>query len=235
MRPAAITPIVLLPGMDGTGALLKDLAAGLASHRPVQLIAYPVDRSLSYAELAAYVTQRVPDRRFVILGESFSGPIAIDIAATDARVAGLILASSFARHPLPSQLAALAGLFDVRWLPKRLIAGMLMGAAATPELSARLAQVLAGLPHDILQARARDALRVDKRDRLRGLTCPVMCLQGRFDRVAGKRQIDEIVAQQPRCQIHRFDASHMLLATHPEAAAGAIEDFCSAVERGAGF
>ncbi|MCC8965549.1 hypothetical protein H8A95_25360 [Bradyrhizobium sp. Pear76] len=230
MTSSAAMPVVLLPGMDGTGELLKDLAGRLAQHRPVQLLAYPLDRPLSYPELASYVAERTPNQSFVILGESFSGPIAIDIAAADSRVAGLILASSFARHPLPAQLAALAGLVDLRWLPKRLIERALMGATATPELSACLHQVLAGLPQRILRGRAREVLRVDRRERLRGLSCPVMCLHGRFDHLVSSRQVGEIVAAQPRCQVHLLDASHMLLATHPEAAAKVIDDFCQAVE-----
>lgn len=235
MSPLAAMPIVLLPGMDGTGELLKGLAERLALQRPVQLLAYPLDRSLGYPELADYVAERTPKRSFVILGESFSGPIAIDIAATDSRVAGLILASSFARHPLPARLAALAGLVDVRWMPKRLVERALMGATTTPELSARLHQVLATLPRNVLRERAREVLRVDRRNRLREITCPVMCLHGRFDRLVRDRQVGEIVAAQPRCQIHWLDASHMLLATHPETAAKAIDDFCVAVEGRAGL
>ena len=225
------TPIILLPGMDGTGELLRTLADQLALHRPVQLFAYPPDRPLSYAELTTYVVERAPNRPFVVLGESFSGPIAIEIAATDPRAAGLVLASSFARHPLPAQFAALAGLLDLRWLPKRIIATALMGSTATPELTARLHQVLAALPHEVLQYRAREVLRVDKRDRLREITCPVLCLHGRFDYLVNRRQVDEIVTAQPRCQVHWFDSSHMLLATHPEAAVKAINQFCEHLDK----
>jgi hypothetical protein len=89
------TAIVLLPGMDGTGELLGNLSDELSTHRPVQLIGYRVDRPLSYDQLIFYVRERVPNDRFVILGESFSGPIAIEIAATDPRVVRLVLASLF--------------------------------------------------------------------------------------------------------------------------------------------
>jgi len=222
-KPEA-TPIILLPGMDGTGELLKALADQLALRRPVQLLAYPSDQPLSYAQLTTYVVERAPNRPFVILGESFSGPIAIEVAATDPRAVGLVLASSFARHPLPAQLAALTRLLDLRWLPKRIIA--LMGSTTTPELTARLHQVLAALPYEILQFRAREVLRVDKRNRLREITCPVLCLHGRFDYLVNRRQVDEIVTVQPRCQVDWFDSSHMLLATHPEAAVKAINQFC---------
>ncbi|VIO67016.1 alpha/beta fold hydrolase [Bradyrhizobium ivorense] len=229
-RPGAI-PVVLLPGMDGTGELLKGLAERLATHRPVQLLSYPRDRSLGYAELTDYVAERAPDAPFVILGESFSGPIAIELAATDQRVAGLVLVSSFARHPLPAQLAAFVRALDVRWLPKRLVTAALMGATATPELSARLHDVLATLPRKILQDRAREALGVDKCDRLRRISCPMLCLYGRDDRLTGKRQVTEIVAARPRCQVHWLDASHMLLATQPEAAVEVINGFCTPLDR----
>jgi pimeloyl-[acyl-carrier protein] methyl ester esterase len=225
------TPIILLPGMDGTGELLRALADQLALHRPVQLFAYPLDQPLSYAQLTTYVVERVPNRPFVVLGESFSGPIAIEIAATDPRAVGLVLASSFARHPLPAQFAALTRLLDLRWLPKRIIATALMGSTATPELTARLHRVLAALPREILQYRAREVLHVDKRNRLREITCPVLCLHGRFDYLVNRRQADEIVTAQPRCQVHWFDSAHMLLATHPEAAVKAINQICEPMDK----
>ena len=225
------TPIIILPGMDGTGELLRALADQLALHRPVQLLAYPRDEPLSYAQLTTYVVERAPTRPFVILGESFSGPIAIEVAATDPRAVGLVLASSFARHPLPSQFVAFTRLLDLRWLPKRIIARALMGSTATPEFTARLHQVLAALPHEILQFRAREVLRVDKRNRLSEITCPVLCLHGRFDYLVNRRQVDEIVTAQPRCQVHWLDSSHMLLATHPEAAVKAINQFCAQMDK----
>jgi pimeloyl-[acyl-carrier protein] methyl ester esterase len=224
-------PIILLPGMDGTGELLRALADQLSLYRPVQLIAYPPDRPLGYAQLVTYVRERVPNRPFAVLGESFSGPIAIEIAATDPRAVGLVLASSFARHPLPALFTVLTRLLDLRWLPKRIIAAALMGSTATPELTARLRRVLATLPHKVLQYRAREVLRVDKRNRLREVTCPVMCLQGRFDRLVSKRQVDEILTAQPRCHVHWFDSSHMLLATHPDAAVKAINQFCEHIDK----
>jgi hypothetical protein len=142
------------------------------------------------------------------------------------RVAGLVLASSFARHPLPTSFAALARLLDLRWIPTSIIVAALMGSAATPRLRARLRQVLATLPRKIIQARAREVLRVDKRGRLRDIKCPMLCLHGRSDRPVSKRRVDEIVAALPGCQLRWLNSSHMLLATHAEAAAGMIEDFC---------
>ena len=207
------------------------MAKQLSRYRPVPLINYPVDRVLNYDQLVLYVKARLPDHRFVILGESSSGPIAIEIAATDSKVAGLILASSFARRPLPTLLAEFTGLLDLRWIPTSLIIAALMGPAATTETKERLRQVLAALPSKILQARARDALRVDKLNRLGEITCPLLCLHGRSDRLVRKKFVDEIVAARPDCQVQWLDSPHMLLATDTDAAAAVIETFCGQLDR----
>jgi pimeloyl-[acyl-carrier protein] methyl ester esterase len=224
------TAVVLLPGMDGTGELLMPLAKQLSTRRSVHLVDYPSDRYLNYDRLVSYVNERLPDDQFIILGESFSGPVAIEIAATEPRVSGLILASSFARHPLPRFFAAFTRLLDFRWIPSGVVAAALMGSAATPAIKARLRDVLATLPADIIRARARDVLRVDKRARLGEIKCPMLFLHGRSDRLVRKRHVDEIVAARPDCRVRRLDSSHMLLATDTDTAAAVIESFCSQLD-----
>ena len=145
--------ILLLPGMDGTGELLAELVERLSLHRTVQLISYPTDiRGQSYDDLTAFVAKRAPKERFAVLGKSFSGPIAIEIAATEPRVAGLILVSSFAWHPIPSLFVPLVQVLDTRWMPARMVEGALLGSTGTPELKAHLGQVLERLPREIIRA-----------------------------------------------------------------------------------
>ena len=226
MNSAEKTTVLVLPGMDGTGELLTSFASQMSTHRRVQVIAYPVDRPLGYDDLVNFVIERAPHEQFVVLGESFSGPIAIEVAAIDKRVVGLILASSFARHPMPALFAPIASIVDISWVPSSLIAVALLGSAGTPELKARLNRVLARLPRQIIHARASEVLRVDKRNRLREIQCPVLCLQGRFDRLVRKKHLNEITSIQPRCQVRWLDAPHMLLESQPDAAVEAINQFC---------
>jgi len=226
MGTADKIPIVLLPGMDGSGVLLTALIESLASFRPVQVISFPNDRPLTYDELTAFVLQRTPDGRLVVLGESFSGPIAIEVAATQQRVAGLVLASTFARHPMPTLLVPLARMLDLRWVPARVVEAALLGSAGSLDLKEGLGRVLAKLPREVLRARACEVLRIDKRNRLCAVTCPILCLHGRFDRLVRRKCLNEITALHPRCEVRTFDAPHMLLETRPGEAASAINHFC---------
>jgi pimeloyl-ACP methyl ester carboxylesterase len=221
--------ILLLPGMDGSGTLLNELIDKLSSRRRVTTIAYPNAKPLTYDELTSFVLERIPESRFVVLGESFSGPIAIEVAATAPRAVGLILASSFARHPMPSSFAPIARMIDLRWVPARAIEALLLGTTERPDLQARLHRVLAKLPREVIRARVSEVLRVDKRHRLQAVACPMLCLCGRFDRLVGRKSLMEIASLRPDCQVRMLGAPHMLLQTHPAEAANAINDFCDQI------
>ena len=114
-----MTVLVLLPGMDGTGELFAPFEAKLRV--PLVRIAYPATESMDYLQLVEYVRQRLPvGQRFVLLGESFSGPVAIGVAAQrPPLLAGLVLCCTFARTPhlWTRHLHKLAGLLP--WPPPR--------------------------------------------------------------------------------------------------------------------
>lgn len=220
-------PIILLPGLDGTGEFLADLGNRLAERREVTAVAYPSNQHLGYAGLTDFVIARLPPGRFIILGESFSGPIAIEIAARLAdRAAGLILVSTFAVYPLPPILRRLARRFDPSLIPRKLAATALMGRDATPELKADLARVLATLPRAIIRARFQDALTVDKRRRLADVRCPALIIRGQLDRLFGEKAALRLATGLAASRIEVIDAHHMLLQTHPAEAARLIENFC---------
>ncbi len=69
--------VVLLPGMDGTGELFAPFLSSLAGICSVQVIRYPRDADLTYAELQQYVMNQLPvSEPITLIAESFSGPIA---------------------------------------------------------------------------------------------------------------------------------------------------------------
>ena len=70
--------LLLLPGMHGTEHLFAPLIEALGSDLAIKAVTYPTTGALDYAELETIVRHAVPaEQPFVILGESFSGPIAI--------------------------------------------------------------------------------------------------------------------------------------------------------------
>lgn len=221
-------PIVLLPGLDGDADLRAEIVARLSRSRPVTCVAYPADRALGYGELTDHVSACLPKGRCVLLAESFGGPIAIKLAASRKTISGLVLAGSFARHPLPSFLSWFAA-FDPRLLPKRVVSRVLLGRDSQPELASRLHASLSKLPRDVLSARLRSVLTVDCRSTLQQIACPILCLQGRRDLLLNEKTAGEMIAGRPERTVEWMDASHMILETKPDVSADYIEAFCDHV------
>jgi len=94
--------LVLLPGLDGTGKLFTPLVEALPNSINIQIITYPTDKKQSYHELIEYVKQKLPKEDFILLAESFSGPIAYQIALSKPKQQkSLILVATFLENPRP--------------------------------------------------------------------------------------------------------------------------------------
>eukprot|EP01136_Pigoraptor_vietnamica_P024202 Opistho-1_new@77020 len=123
--------LVLLPGMDGTGDLLDSFVAAMSPGIKVKVLRYPVAEVLDYEGLEVLVRDELPvDEPYVLLGESFSGPVAISIAASrPPQLAGLVLCCTFARNPLPlmSVFRFGLGLLPIAAMPVGILARLLLG------------------------------------------------------------------------------------------------------------
>lgn len=221
-------PLVILPGLDGAAELRAGLAERLARTRPVISLSYAHDPALGYAALDGYVRARLPEGRFVLVGESFSGPVAIKLAHDEPqRVAGLVLASTFARHPWPRWMAAFAPYLDARLTPEAVLDWVMLGPKATARQRALFHKAVADLPRDVMRARAREALSIDVSGLLAATACPVLCIVGQSDWLIQRRCWRHIRQLRPDCEVAVFDGAHDLLLTHDAEATLTIERFCA--------
>lgn len=95
--------LLLLPGMDGTGRLFAPLLAALPPDIDGEPVAYPPDEPLGYEGLLPLVEAAAArGGDFVVVGESFSGPLALLLAArSPPGLRGVVLCATFIRFPLP--------------------------------------------------------------------------------------------------------------------------------------
>ncbi|WP_082559681.1 alpha/beta fold hydrolase [Lysobacter sp. Root559] len=223
---------LLLPGMDGTGALLSDFAAALAPQFRPEVVAYPRDAAWGYDPLTDYVRARLPrDQPFVLLGESFSGPIAIRIAASRPDgLRGLVLCASFARAPSPpgwrlpaSWLGRIGAVLPIDRLPTRLTAAAMLGAWASEEWLTRTREVLATLDPAVIRARMHAGSTAEETAALARVACPLLYLRGRHDRLVSRRSWEHIRAILPLANCVELDGPHFLLQAKAIEAADAIK------------
>jgi pimeloyl-ACP methyl ester carboxylesterase len=228
---AGMTRLVLLPGMDGTGDLFGAFAQAVRVE--TQIVRYPTDRALGYSELEQLVISDLPSHEpYFLLGESFSGPIAISIAARrPANLCGVVLCCSFARNPRPG-LGPLRGL--VNWLPDRPPIDPLMwflaGRFSTPELREALSRALVQVSPPALRARMTAVTDVNVVPQLRSIAVPLMYLRASEDRVVPAASSQTILENVPESRTEEVVGPHLLLQTRPKEAATMVEDFLQATD-----
>jgi pimeloyl-ACP methyl ester carboxylesterase len=223
---ADVSRIVLLPGLDGTGRLFRWLAAEYAGPVPLQVVSYPADARLGYRELTEYIREIIGSRNVVVLGESFSGPIAVEIAATmPNQVKGLILAATFVRSPWPAWLVRIAARLNPGLAPRPLMYAILRGRNTDPSLNMEIEKILTEMAPEVRSKRLNEVADADVGDRLKAVQCPILVLHGTKDWLVPRTSPVKSVKSDPNATIALFEAPHMLLQTHARAAARAIEAF----------
>ena len=224
-----MTTLVLLPGMDGTGDLFAPLLRQLDPRLSVNIARYPRNMALSYAQLETYAKAVCPmNQPYVLLGESFSGPLAIKLAASNpAGLQGMILCASFAANPMPAlaPFARLTKLLPLHRTPPALLRAMLLGQFATDELQHALVHAVHGVHNEVLQYRLQQITKVDVRDELTKVQVPILYLQAAHDRLVPASAAQLIKQHNSTVQIAKLQGPPCLLQANPIDAAAQLPRF----------
>lgn len=221
--------LVLLPGMDGTGLMFGPLVAALEGFE-TRVVRYPTELT-SYPDCVAFARAALPrDRPFLLLGESFSGPVAIALAAEQpAGLVGLVLCVTFARNPRPglAWLGPLLRALPPARLPLPLLRRLLLGPHPSAALLSLATTMLPQVPPLTLKQRLLAVVAVDHTPLLAQVRVPVLALCASRDRLVPRAATAWIRAHLPALDIATLRGPHWILPTRPEAAALVIKDFLS--------
>jgi pimeloyl-ACP methyl ester carboxylesterase len=229
-----IPELVLLPGMDGTGVFFEPLIKSLDGKVKTRSVSYPLDQSLGYNELLPYVTSCFPkEKPFIILGESFSGPLAV-MAASErpANLKAIILVATFVKSPMPQWVSRLkrflrGPLLDMR--PRWLLINLGLGRDCPPETRKWIHEKLPRLKREILATRIEAMLDVNVREALKKTNVPVLYIAASRDWVVPRKCLDAVWICRPDVEIKVLDGPHPILQCRPEDSAAAIIEFCSGI------
>jgi pimeloyl-ACP methyl ester carboxylesterase len=225
---------LVLPGMDGTAKPRADFAAALGPGFETHIVSYPPDPALGYPQLEALARASLPmDRPYVLLGESFSGPIAISIAASrPPHLIGLILCVTFARNPhaVLGSMPWLLPLIPFGLAPMRAINALLLGRFATTPLMEAVRATFDEVPTQTFKARLGTVARADMRPALANIRIPVLYLRATEDRLVPRRCADDIAHFATQTRIVDIEAPHTLLQVAPAAAAATVRAFVQTLE-----
>lgn len=228
------TTLVLLPGLDGTGVMFEPLLAALPVTLQPQVVSYPNSGPNAYSDLLPIVTTSLPRHsKFILLGWSFSGPLALMAAAQHPeRLLGVVLCASFVCKPIqwvPNWTQIVITPFLFQFFPFFAQAKALLGGYSTPELREQLSRAHAQVHPAAFAERLRAVMEVDVKETLRTCPVPVLYLAADQDGVVGRQNIKIIQRINPAVRIATIRGPHLALQTNPGAASQALECFAQEV------
>ena len=191
---------VLLPGMDGTGELVERFAAELPREDVAVVVRFPRARVLSRKELLRLADEALPlVGEYVLVAESFSGQLAIEIAARNPRkLRRLVLVGTFASRPVGAFVAFLGWVFGEvamrmnppRWVVRR----FLVGPDGNEEDVEIVRGAIGSVKGAVLASRLRMVLGCDVRRLLGIVKAPTIVVAGKNDRLVRRRCAEEMAA-----------------------------------------
>jgi pimeloyl-ACP methyl ester carboxylesterase len=179
-------PVVLVPGLDGTGLLFYRQLPLLERHYPVsatRLRDDATDMEQLVSDLHSEVEKAAPDGRPVILiGESFGGALSLSYAlAHPERVGRMVILNSFPRFD--AQVRLWLGYLALRatpWGVMRVVRGLtarrMHSRETGPSEIRRFHELMRATTRQGYLSRLRLLRRYDVRDRLQAIRAPVLFL-----------------------------------------------------------
>ncbi len=222
-----MTIAVVLPGMNGTGALLEEFTAALAPEFEATVVCYPTNIPLGYDDLESIVRNALPrDAAYLLIAESFSGPLAIRIAAAQpSGLKGVVLCATFAetsRYLFP-RLSPVMRLIPFRLLPASVLMPIMMGKWSSRRWLSRIDTELRALASNVIVHRINAAAKVDASGLLGAIQCRVLYLRAAYDCLINRESGRLILERVPHSALEEIQGPHFLLQSLPLQCAAAIK------------
>jgi len=219
--------LVILPGLDGTGTLSEAFAGGNWENRPVVVLPLPADGPQDYDALEATLAPQLPEGPLVLLGESFTSPLAARLAKRErGRVEALILAGGFCSAPRSPSLALmpLRSIFLMK-PPVSLLRRFLLGDDASTEAAGTLLKAVESIPPETLANRVEVVLALTEDECPSPEGLPVLLLQARNDEVIPWEAQSKLERHFPEAKVVWIEGPHLLLDRRPDECREAVKSF----------
>ena len=221
--------LILLPGLNGT----SDLFSAFLDELPVTLkpivIEYPKDQLLSYDQLLVYVKEFIPKNEdYYILGESFSGPLAVLLAyEADSYLKGLIFVSSFIKNPkkCPKFYQKMAEIIPLKKMPLDFLSRFLLGIGGDLKMKQALVSVLKEISDEVFIFRLNEILKVDVTEKFKKINIPCLYLRAKYDYLVPQKSLEHILSYNQKVLVSYVATTHFLLQNKPKFASHEIEKF----------
>jgi len=224
--------LVLMPGLDGTGIMFEPFLNVLPKEFRTTVISYPgEDKPLSYQQLVDFADGEIPkDRPIVILAESFSGPIAINILSRglpNAKCA--VFSATFANPPHQflldiGKMLPLDQFFRLP-MPDFAFEAFCFGTDVPDSLPALLQKAIATAKPANIAARMKMLADIDELSALGRIKIPCCYIQASADHLVPSTCIEPFKAALPDLVVRKITGPHFLLQVKPTEVLEVVREF----------
>lgn len=217
--------IVLLPGLDGTGILFQPFIEALPDDIETLIISYPADLKLSYDDLVEYVISQLPEDNYILVGESFSGPIAYQLTLRiPENIKSVVFVATFLNNPRPFLLKL------TRFIPTRLIFAMpnfliklfLLGWNINRRIIRLFKQSIQQVSPDVLSFRLQEIARLPENHNTSKIRASY--IQAENDKLVPKNCVKAFKISFNNISIFEVKGPHFILQADPDACAEIVAD-----------
>ena len=216
---------VLLPGLHGSARLFTPFILAAPEGATFRAVSYPLHGPQDYDTLAAVARAALPQNRpYVLVAESFSGPIGVRLAAeAPAGLQRLVLVATFVVSPVPRVLAK-APNWVYELLPMRTRWPRLaLGGTRRADFDEVLREELAAVTVEVFRGRTKALLGVDARAGLRRVVAPVLYVEAVRDWVVGPWAGRVVRRVLPEVEVRTVVGPHLVLQRAPAAVWSALD------------
>lgn len=228
--------LILLPGLDGTGLLFEPFLNILPNSEQVIVIKYPSDKKLDYDQLASYVKEQIPSKNFILLAESFSGPIVTKLLK-HTQLSAIILCASFLNSPRPILTRIVSYcpscIFKLR-LPSFILRFFCFGRDCSYSTITLFYKAISLVNPSVLKFRLKLLSQINEIPNISNLAIPFYYLMPSDDLLVPKSCAQEILKAQKSLVIKKIEGAHFIMQSSPKESAKVIFDICNSISKDTG-
>jgi pimeloyl-[acyl-carrier protein] methyl ester esterase len=222
--------LVLLPGLDGTGELFQPLLSCFPEWIKTVVVPYPRDRFCSYEGLKSIIMESLPiGVPFFILGESFSGPLAVKVSHNGPEgLRGIVLCATFVRNPfiiIPSWLKILSVTPLYMLWPLLLKIRALYASEKYREIANLGINAVKTVDPNVIAKRVKEILSVNVENDLRSCDVPILYIMGTRDHLIRRHNFRRIQKIKNNIQLAEINTLHFVLQLEPRKSADILMEF----------
>lgn len=223
------TGLILLPGMHGTSSLFKPFTDKAKRYFSISQYDYPQNGPQGYEYLSKKVADfilKTPGKQWII-GESFSGPMALMMAIEmPQKFHGVILSGTFSSNPsfilnlIPNAVAA----EFILSVSKPIASYFSLGFQSGNDLKKFFSETIGNVPLSTLAERLMSVKYVNIEEELIKIKVPILSMIAKYDKMvgqSGRKKLKELANYKEV----ELNSNHLILQEKPDEALEFILNF----------